>query len=114
MGIVSKFLNAAEEAGILEYDSRPDLKEDHPQWEWIIREAQKVSADLAGVLDGLRCGGTRLKKVKGQWVLRPDVDPTGKLAWESVEEYEKMRDEYLMPHKDRVVELLRRMKEVFG
>ena len=114
MGIVSKFLEEADEMGMVEYDSRPDLKEDHHLWEWIIREAQKVNMDLAGVLDGLRCGGTRLKKVKGQWVLRPDVDPTGKVAWESVEEYEKMRDEYLMPHKERMVKLLRKMKEVFG
>jgi|SRR5690606_8310573 len=89
-------------------DPRPDLTEDHEAWNRLLQLAlDKHGEDLAGVLHGFRCGGTRLRQGKRGYVLRPDIDPTGARAWLSVEEYEEMRDKYLAPWRNEVAALLK-------
>src|SRR5690606_27223311 len=89
-------------------DPRPDLAEDSATWTKLLQmAADRHGDDLAGILHGFRCGGTRLKRGRNSYVLRPDVDPTGTVAWTSVEEYEEMRDKYLTPWREQVMELLK-------
>lgn len=83
-------------------DPRPDLAEDSHLWNELLCIAYafhpllpEKNAEFCGVLNGMRCGGTRLRQGKNGWVLRPDIDPTGRVAWVSQEEYEYFRDKYL-------------------
>lgn len=87
-------------------DPRPDLGEDHLLWEDLLLRAYLHKEELAGVLHGLRCGGTRIRKHKGRFVLRPDVDLTGRVAWERKEDYEELRDKHLNPHRKIMIEIL--------
>ena len=91
-------------------DPRPDLAEDSEKWTKLLQLAMnKHGEELAGILHGFRCGGTRLKRGRNGYVLRPDVDPTGTLAWPSMEEYEAMRDKYLTPCREEVTKLLKEL-----
>lgn len=91
-------------------DPRPDLQEDHQLWIRLLELAMKrYGEELAGILNGFRCGGTRLKQGKKGYILRPDVDPTGKVAWESTDEYERMKSKYLEPWRNEVAELLKEL-----
>ena len=64
---------------------------------------------LAGTLHGFRCAGTRIRQGQKGYVLRPDVDPTGNLAWGSQTAYEEDREKWLRPHAGKIAELLRRL-----
>lgn len=89
-------------------DPRPDLQEDHQLWTRLLTLAMKKHGEeLAGVLHGFRCGGTRLRQGKHGYVLRPDIDPTGRVAWMSMAEYEEIRDKYLAPWREEVIALLK-------
>lgn len=89
-------------------DPRPDLQEDHQLWIRLLELAMKrYGEELAGILHGFRCGGTRLRRGKNGYLLRPDIDPTDSVAWPSVEEYEAMRDKYLAPWREEVIALLK-------
>lgn len=116
MAIMEKHLakEAAPAPNPYVIDPRTDLKEDHPLWNRLLSLASGVDIELAQVLHGLRCGGTRLRKLKGFFVLRPDVDPAGRVAWEKQEDYEELRDKYLKPRMDEVVDLLKRLTREVG
>jgi hypothetical protein len=80
------------------HDPRPDLMEDSSLWDALLRIAETRSEKFAGTLHGFRCGGTRIKRGKLGWVLRPDVDPTGRTAWESQAEYDEFKERFLKPY----------------
>lgn len=107
MTIVQSNLGKLDQTSI---DPRPDLKEDHLLWTRLLDQANGLDEELAGVLHGLRCGGTRIRKVKGRYILRPDLDPTGRIAWERVEDYEELRDKFLKPFAQEVIQLLGGLK----
>lgn len=89
-------------------DPRPDMAEDSVIWSKLLQLAMdKHGEELAGILHGFRCGGTRIKRGRNGYVLRPDVDPTGTVAWPSIEEYEEMRDKYLASWREEVTALLK-------
>lgn len=105
-------------------DPRPDLTEDSVLWSRLLALAKEETEQLKGkttveqdrtgdffkVLHGFRGAGTRLKKSdSGKYVLRPDIDPTGKQAWMSQQEYEQFRDRYLKPWKDVLVRVLEKL-----
>ena len=93
-------------------DPRPDLNDDSAIWTELLKLAMsRHGEELAGILHGFRCGGTRIKRGRNGYVLRPDVDPTGTVAWPSVEEYEAMRDKYLAPWREQVTELLKEVSK---
>jgi len=86
------------------------LNDDSAIWTELLKLAMnKHGEELAGILHGFRCGGTRLKRGRNGYVLRPDVDPTGAVAWPSMEEYEAMRDKYLAPWREEVTTLLKEL-----
>ena len=66
--------------------------------EALLRIAETRSEKFAGTVHGFRCGGTRIKRGKLGWVLRPDVDPTGRTAWESQAEYDEFKERFLKPY----------------
>jgi len=86
-----------------------DLTEDTKPWSILLDLAWKQDQELAKILHGFRCCGTRLKWADGAWVLRPDVDPTGDAAWESVERYNEAKEKWLRPQQKEIMELLRRL-----
>ena len=111
-------------------DPRPDLPEDGSLWSILLTVAHEASPDLYGALHGLRCIGTRLERSK-QWglVLKPilpgdkvtgygNVGPGGEMltavpdsitGWASMEDYRAVAQEYLRPHHDLLLGLLRKI-----
>lgn len=96
-------------------DPRPDLKADSALWGALLRIAEGKSDAFCGVLNGFRCGGTRIKAGKSGWVLRPDIDSTGRHAWESQEEYDELKGKFLKPYIDNgwLVEALKKLLDEF-
>jgi hypothetical protein len=91
-------------------DPRPDLEEDHHLWKQLLTIAHSKDEELAKVLHGLRCGGTRIKKENKRYVLRPDIDPTGRVAWETEEDYRELRDKYLKPYSFLAIQCLKELE----
>ena len=81
-------------------DPRIDLKEDSFLWQEILVMAKKKSVTLAGILHGIRCGGARIEPGKTGFVIRGG-------DWE---DYPAHRDNYLMPYKDDVKQMLGKLK----
>ena len=92
-------------------DPRPDLEDDHHLWERLLTLSLNIpdeekGLDLCGVLNGLRCGGTRIVRGKsGKFVLRPLIDP--EIAWKDREEYEEIRDRFAKPYSTEIASLLK-------
>ncbi|MEK8132924.1 hypothetical protein WMW72_34085 [Paenibacillus filicis] len=76
-------------------DPRPDLTEDHHLWAALLELAAEYDEELTALLNGFRCGGTRIRFGDTRWTLRPDIDPSGRAAWSSQAEYEGERNKYL-------------------
>ena len=87
-------------------DPRPDLKYDSPEWTKLLQTLDKHCPvrEFVGIMHGFRCAGLRLHRGARGYVLRPDFDPTSK--WRTKEEYEKDRDQWLMPWADDIVRIL--------
>ena len=80
-------------------DPRPDLAEDRPRWETLLRLAYIADKPglLFGLLHGLRCGGARLTVQGNQWKL--DYKPgLAELAAEQATKWEQ----FLFSQKDRL------------
>jgi hypothetical protein len=73
-------------------DPRPDLTEDSHLWTALLELTDEYDEELSSILNGFRCGGTRLKFGDSRWVLRPDVGPGG---WRSLDEYNEAKEKYL-------------------
>ncbi len=92
-------------------DPRPDLDkqyQDGALWAQLLALSHWLNPLLSGLFHGFRCMGTRLEKGPRGYVIRPVI---GRDAWPSQQAYDRDRDRYLMPHKDRVVELLDKLFE---
>ncbi|MCP1306435.1 hypothetical protein [Paenibacillus tyrfis] len=108
-----------QEAAPPEKDPRPDLTEDAHLWAHLLlmaldkdKEGGRVYGEvdtLCGVLNSFRCAGTRLRAGKSIWVLKPDIDPTGRVAWESQAEYDDFKARYLQQWGDVIPELLKQL-----
>jgi len=90
------------------YDPRPDLSNDSILWAQLLAAAEKVDYKLFGALRCMRMAGTGLVRTpEGKLRLWPSyIDPTGKTAWTSREEYDREKGELLDPVKDMLVQLL--------
>lgn len=92
-------------------DPRPDLSEDSSLWVSFLTLAARESRQLYANLHGFRCAGTRLVKatsgqLAGMYVLRPDIDPTGDRAWESLDLYKEFKQKYLKPMETQLLKVL--------
>ena len=92
-------------------DPRLDMKEDSRLWDVLLDMACREDKELAGTLHGFRCMGTRIKEVDDRYVLRPDIDPLGRRAWESKSEYKEARDKWLRPHAQKITVLLQELRK---
>ncbi len=84
-------------------DPRPDLADDSPAWQRLLSLSWPIDGEdahgLYGVLCGLRCCGAHLFRQDGDWRLsRGRIPPA---------EYSAIREEYLLPHQEELVTLLR-------
>jgi len=108
---MSKLLDAVDEIGEKIKDPREDLKQDSKLWFILLQKAYAKNHDLYCELCGFRCMGTRLKKTtKGRYVLRPDIDPTGELAWKSQEDYDQAKQR-LQPYSSQIAKILEELSE---
>lgn len=95
-------------------DPRPDLQEDSSLWRMLLAIAHEANENLYGALHGLRCIGTRLERSK-QWglVLKPILPGPGiggnVTDWASMEDYRAVAQEYLRPHHDLLLGLLKKI-----
>lgn len=113
------FTSGLYEPPLIDVDPRTDLSGDSEKWSTLLKMALERDEKMCGVLNGMRCGGTRIKLGRTptggyRWILQPDIDPTGRLAWESQKDYEEMRDKYLKPYFGEVTELLRKLEKQFS
>jgi hypothetical protein len=86
-------------------DPRPDLEEDSALWTQLLTNSVAIDIEVTRVLHAIRGGGTLLMKQGDRYVLKPLID--SKTGWESPEDYAKIRDTYMLPHKDQIIELLK-------
>ena len=119
-------------------DPRPDLPEDGSLWSILLTIAHEASPNLYGALHGMRCIGTRLERSK-QWglTLKPilpgdkiigyakvgpinvgPVAPGGETItatpgsvtdWAGAADYRAVAQEYLRPHHDLLLGLLKKI-----
>ncbi len=86
-------------------DPRPDLEEDSALWTKLLTSALSLNVELTQVLHAMRGGGTMLLKQGDRYVIKPLID--SKTGWDSLQDYEEIRDKYMLPHKDHIVQLLK-------
>jgi len=114
--VITDYHDATDPAtGILprHLDPRPDIKADHEDWvdmlqNCLVWAGLKDGKKLWGVLHGLRCGGARIQRVKGElgYKLLP-----GNEDWKQEAEWQRIRKEHLDPVRDDLVELFKFTKE---
>ncbi|MHB1167048.1 MAG: hypothetical protein ACYC0N_00725 [Carboxydocellales bacterium] len=93
-------------------DPRPELAYDSADWKKLLEIAETVNGKLAGTLHGFRCCGLRLHRGGKGYVLRPDFDPNSSM-WTSQAEYESDRDKWLLPYREKLIELLRKLSDMY-
>lgn len=87
-------------------DPRPDLKSDSILWKKLLSLAE---GETRAVLHGFRCCGTLIVCKNGRYILRPLFHKSR--GWESKEDYEKMREKYLLPRSSEIASLLSRLSD---
>jgi hypothetical protein len=89
-------------------DPRPDLSGDSALWSRLLALAYDVDGDdpagLCGILNGLRCYGAALVESAGQVRLA-----AGEMT---AAEYDQERRQYLVPHKNTLTMLLKRLSAI--
>ena len=86
-------------------DPRTDLTYDSKDWKRLLALAAAEDIQLAWILHAFRCVGLRLHKDGNGYSLRPEFDPKSS-QWTSQREYEKDRDKWLMPHREKIIKVL--------
>ena len=87
-------------------DPRADLAGDSNQWIDFLTLARKIYGDeFYYLMHGFRCCGLRIRTSEKGYILRPEVDPEGRIGFYP-DEYEGMRDKYLLKQVDKIKYLL--------
>lgn len=84
-------------------DPRPDLDADVIEWQILMSMVDNM--ELYHMLDSMREIGTKLERSKTKFRLAPHIDPTGSTGFESMEQYEQMRD-HLLKFKTEINDLM--------
>jgi hypothetical protein len=92
-------------------DPRPDLGADSKLWQELFTLAAERSEEFCEVLRGFRAGGTRLRPGKTVWILRPDIETTGRFAWSSQAEYDEMKEKFLQPWIGTLGDVLKQLTQ---
>lgn len=98
-----------EEEVVIFIDPRPDLgnSDESYWWGWLLADAWAASRELALILHGFRCMGTRLLiRDDSSFILRPEVSNTG---WQNQEEYNQAKEKHLVPYRDQLTKLLKNL-----
>ena len=85
------------------YDPRPDLTEDSQLWEKVLRNAATKDNKVYSILHGFRCGGAKLEIKNNKVNMKPRIGE--KYLWQSQDEYDKDRKEWLMPLRESISEI---------
>ena len=88
---------------IYKYDPRPDLIEDSQLWKKILKIAEITDEKAYHILHGFRCGGAKLEIKNGKVNMKPRIGEDH--LWQSQEEYNKDRKEWLMPLRESIGEI---------
>ena len=88
---------------IYKYDPRPDLKEDSQLWEKILKIAEGIDEKTYHILHGFRCGGAKLEIKNDKVNMKPRIGKNH--LWQSQEEYNKDRKQWLMPLRESISEI---------
>ena len=96
-------------------DPRDDLGEDHEIWVSMLKLCFTYGEELENkgwlweALHGLRCGGARIKRIKGEVGFR--ILP-GNEDWRNKKEWGRVKNKYLDPIKDDLIELFKITKKL--
>ena len=82
------------------YDPRPDITEDHRLWHLLLKEAEQVDQQLYCNLHGFRCIGAKLQLNDNEMKLISKTD-----FFDSNEDWQEYREEFLFPFKDEIAGL---------
>jgi hypothetical protein len=85
------------------YDPRPDLKEDSRLWEKVLKKAETKDNRVYFILHGFRCGGAKLEIKDDKVNMKPRIGEN--YLWQSRKEYNKDRNQWLMPLKVSISEI---------
>jgi len=86
-----------------QYDPRPDLTEDSQLWEKILKIAEARDEKAYNILHGFRCGGAKLEVKNNKVIMQPRIGENH--LWQSQQEYNKDRKEWLMPLRESIGEI---------
>jgi len=101
------FVTKGEQTKVVK-DPRPDLGDgvESMCWAELLSAAHRINRQLAYVLHGFRCQGTRLVRGEKGWVIRPEIGENG---WDSQEMYDKYKGKYLESMRRDVILALKRL-----
>lgn len=94
------------------YDPRQDLWEDSNYWKIVLKEAEKVSQEVYGVLHGFRCGGAKLTYKEDKIKMRPRLG--SRHSWETKQDYLKDKKEFLIEHKQDIIKVFNKASKKLG
>lgn len=89
-------------------DPRPDLTEDSAPWDMLLQLSLSVAPVLTQPLHTLRQGGARLRKDNNAYALRSSLTEGDSGLWESEASYKAEAAGLLGPHREKLIELLRK------
>lgn len=90
-------------------DPRPDLTADTELWTKLLIIIKSIDEQLAFTLHGFRCAGARLIKQQSGYIIRPEFNKDS--LWNSQDEYDQYRQEFLVKSSREIIEGLNKLGE---
>jgi hypothetical protein len=100
------FTTLIGENGKVYYDPRGDWIEDSALWLELFILADTLEPKLYQALLACRCCGARLVLTETGTVIKPTISEDG---WKTIEQYEEDKRRWLVPHKDLLINLLKKI-----
>ena len=102
----SDFATLVGSTGKVYYDPRADFAEDSALWLELLIMADTLEPKLYQALLACRCYGARLIQTDSGCVIKPTISEDG---WKTIEQYEEDKRRWLVPHKDLLINLLKKI-----